>query len=374
MRKPKPKKRSSLVELINGALTLFILAVVVVVGLLLFGAHLFYTEGNLAEDTTFQVNRGAGLSTISSQLEDAGIVSSKWIFQFGTLAQKKERSLKAGEYRIASRASMADVLKELTEGTPVTYSVTIPEGFTSWQVAERLRADVNLTGEIETLPEEGALLPNTYSYERGMARADILELMKKAREEAVAEIWASRAEGLPIETPEELVILASVIEKETGIASERPDVAAVFINRLNKGIPLQSDPTIIYGITKGERPLGRGLRQSEIKAETPYNTYVISGLPAGPIANPGIESLRAAANPSDSKALYFVAAGASPSEGHLFAQTYAEHQKNVAAYRKALREAADAEEKAKAEEAKAALESLEAEQQLETEAGTQPPN
>lgn len=376
MKTPKPKKRrrSGLVELINGALTLFILGVVATVGILLYGAHLFYTDGKLSEEVTFQVKRGAGLSTIASQLEDAGIVSNKWVFQAGTAAQKKERALKAGEYRIASGASMADVLKELTEGNPITYAVTIPEGFTSWQVAERLRADVNLTGDIETLPEEGSLLPNTYSYERGMARADIVAQMKKARDEAVAEIWENRADDLPISTPEELVILASVIEKETGIASERPEVAAVFVNRLNRGMRLQSDPTIIYGITNGEGPLGRGLRRSEIKAETPYNTYVISGLPAGPIANPGVEALRAAANPAETKSLYFVAAGASPSQGHLFANTYAEHQKNVAAYRKALREAAAAQEKAEAEKAKAALESLEAEQEVEAEQAETPPS
>lgn len=375
MKKPKPKKRkrSGLVELLNGALTLFILAVVIIVGTLLYGAHLFYADGNLAKDTTFQVTRGAGLSTIASQLTDSGIVSNKWIFQAGTLAQKKERSLKAGEYRIASNSSMAEILIELTEGTPITYSVTIPEGFTSWQVVERLRADVNLTGDIEALPQEGSLLPNTYSYERGMARADIVTQMKKAREEAVAEVWENRAPDLPIATPEELVVLASVIEKETGIATERPEVAAVFVNRLNKGIRLQSDPTIIYGITNGEGPLGRGLRRSEIKAETPYNTYVIKGLPVGPIANPGIESLRAAANPAASKSLYFVAAGARPSQGHLFAETYAQHQKNVAAYRKALREATAAQEKREADEAKAALESLDAEQEVEAEQAEKPP-
>lgn len=375
MKKPKPKKRkrSGLIELINGALTLLILGIVVVVGVLLYGAHLFYAAGDKPEETIFQVKRGAGLATIASQLADEGLVSSKWVFQAGTLAQKKERSLKAGEYRIASTSSMADILKELTEGDPITYSVTIPEGFTSWQVVERLRADVNLTGDIAELPTEGSLLPNTYSYERGTERVAIIEQMKTAQEAAVAEVWGNRAPDLPIETAEELVILASVIEKETGIATERPEVAAVFVNRLNKGMRLQSDPTIIYGITNGEGPLGRGLRRSEIRAETPYNTYVVNGLPAGPIANPGIEALRAAANPATSSALYFVAAGARPSQGHIFANSYAEHQKNVAVYRKALRTAAAAQEKLEADEAKAALDSLDAEQEVEAEQAENPP-
>lgn len=371
MKKPKQKKqkrRSALVELVNGALTLFILGMVAIVGVLLYGAYVFYGEGKLAEETTFQISRGAGLATISNQLEDAGVVENGWVFQIGTLAQKKERSLKAGEYRLAKGASMADVLKELTEGTPITHAITIPEGFTTWQVVQRLNADQHLTGEVKSTPAEGALLPDTYSYERGDDRNDILARMQKEREEALAEIWAARAPDLPIKTPEELLVLASVIEKETGIAGERPEVAAVFVNRLNKGMRLQSDPTIIYGITNGEGPLGRGLKRSEIDAKTPYNTYAIDGLPVGPIANPGIDALRAAANPADSKSLYFVAAGANPSQGHLFAETYAQHQKNVVLYRKALRAAAAAQEKAEAEAAKAALESLDAEQAAEDEA------
>jgi len=358
MKKTKIKRRrNGLVEIVNGILSLIILGVIIAVALFFYGAHTFYAEGNIAEETQFQVQRGAGLSTIAAQLEDAGIVGNRWVFQIGTLTQKKERIIKAGEYRIAKGASMADVLKEITEGTPITYAVTIPEGFTSWQVVERVKADTNLTGEISDLPPEGALLPDTYAYERGDDRNDIIQRMQDAQTKALATIWEGRSPELPIETPEELVILASIVEKETGIASERPEVAAVFVNRLNFNMRLQSDPTIIYGITNGEGPLGRGLKRSEIEAETPYNTYVINGLPKGPIANPGIESMRAVAHPADTKSLYFVAAGANPGEGHLFAPSYAEHRKNVALYRKALKAAAEQEEA----DAAAARDMLEAE-------------
>jgi UPF0755 protein len=183
--------------------------------------------------------------------------------------------------------------------------------------------------------------------------------MGEDQTKALAEIWAARNPDIPIETPEELVILASIVEKETGIADERPQVAAVFINRLNRGMRLQTDPTVIYGITNGKGPLGRGLKKSEIKAETPYNTYVIKGLPVGPIANPGRAAMQAVANPAETKALYFVAAGANPSQGHLFAASYAEHRKNVAKYRKAVREAA-AQEEADSEDLKDALEAEQA--------------
>lgn len=369
VKRKKKKQRSALIELLNGALTLFILGMVVIVSALVYGAYLFYADSKLGEETTFQVARGAGLATIANQLDDAGIVENGWVFQFGTLVQKKERALKAGEYRIAKGASMADVLKELTEGTPITYAITIPEGFTSWQVVQRLNADLNLTGDLEQAPAEGSLLPDTYAYERGDDRNAIIKRMQEQRDAALAKAWAARRPDLPIKSPEELLILASVIEKETGIGTERPEVAAVFVNRLNKGMRLQSDPTIIYGITKGEGPLGRGLKRSEIDAHTPYNTYAIDGLPAGPIANPGLESLEAAANPANSKALYFVAAGANPSQGHLFAESYAQHQKNVALYRKALRAAAAAQAKADAESAKAAesaLESLDAQEAAES--------
>ena len=204
------RRRNGLVEIVNGVLSLVILGIIAVVGLFLYGAHAFYDEGDISEDTVFQVQRGTGLSTISMRLEDAGIVANRWVFQAGTLAQKKERSIKAGEYRIAKGSSMADVLRELTEGTPITYAITIPEGFTSWQVVERIKADENLEGEIAEVPPEGSLLPNTYVYERGDDRNDIIAQMKTAHASALEEVWAGRNPEIPVKTPEELVILASI--------------------------------------------------------------------------------------------------------------------------------------------------------------------
>ncbi len=362
MKKRKTKRRrSALVDILNGVLSLVILAIIAVVGVVMFAAHEFYQSDETQQETTFQIHAGTGLSTIAARLEDAGLIDNRWVFQFGALANSKAREIKAGEFRIARGASMADILTEITEGEPITYSVTVPEGFTSWQVVERVRARTELTGDIETVPEEGTLLPDTYIFQRGDERSEIIQRMRAAQDEALAEIWASREPDLPLETPEDLVTLASIVEKETGVPDERPEVAAVFINRLERGMRLQSDPTIIYGITNGEGALGRGLTRSEIEEETPYNTYVVDGLPAGPIANPGIEAMRAVANPAESDALYFVAAGANPSQGHVFAQSYDEHRENVAQYRAALEEAA-AVEGAEAEAARDELQAEEAEQ------------
>jgi len=250
---------------------------------------------------------------------------------------------------------MAEILKELTEGTPVVHSVTFPEGLTSWQIVEKLNAAELLEGKIETVPAEGTLLPDTYAYERDATRQSVLDRMEKARDAALAEIWAGRDPDLPLKSPEELVMLASIVEKETGVDGERPQVASVFINRLKRPMRLQSDPTTIYGITKGIGTLGRGLKKSELEAKTPYNTYQIDGLPPTPIANPGLAALKATANPADTDYLYFVAAGATPSDGHLFAASYAEHRKNVAKWRAVEREAAAA----AAREAETAREALE---------------
>jgi len=351
------KKPNTFVQVANAFMTLVILGLVIGGGLLYYGINQFNSDGPVKSETIFAVPQGAGVSTIARKLQDEGLISNSYIFRFGTVAMDKDTELKAGEFRIAANSSMRDILIELTEGRAIQYNVTIPEGFTSWQIVERLKAAELLTGEIEEIPAEGALLPNTYNFERGATRQSVLEQMIKAHDEALAEIWENRDEGLPIETPEELVILASIVEKETGLAEERPEVAGVFINRLNKGMRLQSDPTIIYGITKGEGVLGRGLKRSEIDTKTEYNTYQIDGLPVGPIANPGIESMRAVANPAETEALYFVADG---SGGHAFANSYKEHQANVAAWRKIEKERLEAEEKA-AQEEKEALEQQEAE-------------
>lgn len=365
-KRAKPRSRNGFIDLLNGVLSLLVIAMLLVGGLFFFGLNRFYSAGNIPEDTTFLVESGSSLGVTAERLETQGLIDNRLIFQAAGMALKKQGKLKAGEFKIAAHSSMSDILTELTEGTPVLYGVTVPEGFTSWQVIERINADSHLIGDIGALPPEGSILPNTYSYIPGDTRQSILDKMQAAQKKALEEIWAGRDPDLPVKTPEELVTLASVIEKETGVASERPQVAAVFVNRLKKGMRLQSDPTIIYGITKGQSTLGRGLKKSEIEAKTPYNTYQIDGLPVGPIANPGIESLKAAANPAKTKDLYFVAAGSTPADGHLFAATYAEHRKNVAKWRAIEKQmAADAQAAAQAD-AEAAKDAIEAEQAQET--------
>lgn len=361
-RRRSNRQRSGLVEIANGLLALFILGVLAVAALFFYGVNRFYADSSIAGPTIFVVERGSGLSTTAARLEEAGLIENRFIFMIGANVIMREGvRLQAGEFSIPARASMATILRELVEGRPVQYAVTIPEGFTSWQVVDRLNGEDLLTGEILALPPEGSVLPQTYNYDRGSRRDDVLARMQQDMKALLAQAWAECAPDVcgpdqPIRTPEQLVTLASIVEKETGIPAERPQVAAVFLNRLRKGMRLQSDPTIIYGITKGTEALGRDLRKSEIEAVNGYNTYTRDGLPVGPIANPGKDSLMAVANPATTSDLYFVAMGPDPSDGHLFAATYKEHQKNVARYRQALRQAeSDA-------EAQAAKDALEAEQ------------
>ena len=237
--------------------------------------------------------------------------------------------VQAGEFAIAPGASMADIAAILVQGKSIQHKLTVAEGLTSDMVHKLVAADPVLTGNAGPVPPEGALLPETYLFTRGTTRAALIARMEKAEKKFLSSHWASRAPGLPFTTPEQAVILASIVEKETALPEERRHIAAVFVNRLKAGIRLQSDPTIIYGITRGY-PLGRGIRESEIKADTPYNTYAIDGLPPTPICNPGKDSLAAVLNPEVSKDLYFVANGQG---GHVFAATIAQHRRNVAAWR-----------------------------------------
>ncbi|MFZ5720135.1 MAG: endolytic transglycosylase MltG [Pseudomonadota bacterium] len=280
------------------------------------------------EPTVVVLERGSGLGRIADTLETAGVISSATLFALAARLTGAAGELKAGEYEVASGASMAKVLSDIRAGRVVRRSITIPEGWTSGMVVDALNAQEALTGTV-TEPPEGAVLPDTYDFQRGETRAAVLSRMMAAHERLVAELWAQRQPGLPIATPEQAVILASIVEKETGVPSERPRVAAVFVNRLRQGMPLQSDPTIIYGITKG-RPLGRGIRASELAGETPYNTYRIPALPPTPIANPGRDALAAVLNPPASRELYFVADGTG---GHVFAETYEQHARNVERWR-----------------------------------------
>jgi UPF0755 protein len=283
------------------------------------------TQGEI---TTVMLRRGSGLNEIASALERAGVVRSATLFIAAAQVTGAARDLKAGEYQFPSGAPMARVLDDIRAGRIVRHQVTIPEGMTSEMVIDILNGQEALTGVAPT-PPEGAILPETYDFERGEDRAAVLQRMMDARDKLLAALWARRKPGLPIDSPEEAVILASIVEKETGVASERPRVASIFINRLRKGMRLESDPTIIYGITKG-RPLGRRIFLSELQAATPYNTYAIDGLPPTPIANPGRESLAAVLDPPETDYLFFVADGAG---GHAFAATYEEHARNVEKWR-----------------------------------------
>lgn len=278
--------------------------------------------------TTVILRHGASLPEIAADLEDQNVVRSSEIFLAAAQITGAARGLKAGEYSIPSRASLGRILTMIRQGRIVRHHVTIPEGTTSEQVVSILMANPVLSGSVAT-PAEGAVLPETYEVERGDDRAVVLQRMVTARDRVLAELWPSRRKNLPFKTPDEAVTLASIVEKETGKTDERPRVAAVFVNRLTKNIRLESDPTIIYGLTRGQ-PLGRGIRQSELTGQTPYNTYVINGLPPTPICNPGRAAIAAVLDPAPTNDLYFVADGTG---GHAFASNFEDHKKNVAHWR-----------------------------------------
>ncbi len=374
----------------SNALTLFIVLLVAAAGLLAWGREQFTGPGPLEQSICFRVERGASLSAVSRALEEQGAVSDARIFRIGADYSDKADALKFGSYLVLPGQSMAQILDSLTiggqstcgrevnyrisvasaevvlreldpatnryvevakfnpatEAAPAAYvdvaeaddirwRITLAEGVTSWQVVDSLKRAEFLSGEVAEVPPEGTLAPDSYEVERGADRAALLAQMAARQAATLAELWAARADGLPYETPEEALIMASIVEKETGIAQERRQVASVFVNRIRQGMRLQTDPTVIYGVTRGEGVLGRGLRQSELRRATPWNTYVIDGLPPTPIANPGRLSIEAALNPDTTDYLYFVADGTG---GHAFARTLAEHNENVARWRAIERE------------------------------------
>jgi UPF0755 protein len=278
--------------------------------------------------TTVILPPGAGVQEIAGDLKRAGVIGSDTLFVISAEASGAARKLKAGEYAFASHASLGSVLAAIAAGRIVHHFITIPEGETSEQVMETLMREDFLTG-VAPAPPEGAVLPETYEARRGEDRAAVLRRMMDARDKLLASLWAHRRADLPYRDPEEAVILASVVEKETAKPDERPRIAAVFLNRLKAGMPLQSDPTVIYGLTGG-KPLGHGLRVSELESDTPYNTYRIKGLPPTPIGNPGRASLAAALDPPRTDEIYFVADGTG---GHAFSATLDQHQANVAHWR-----------------------------------------
>lgn len=277
--------------------------------------------------TTVILERGAGVSGIAKALKDAGVIRSQAVFL--VMARLTPgASLKAGEYAVRSGESMAGIIDDLKAGRVVRHFVTVPEGWTSEMAANAVNASPVLDG-FAAVPPEGSILPETYEVRRGDNRGAVMDRMRAAQEALLAKLWAGRRPDLPFHNDEEAVILASIVEKETALPAERPRIAAVFENRLKAGMRLESDPTVIYGISKGV-PLGRGLTASELAAATPYNTYKITGLPPTPIANPGRAALAAVLNPPPTDELYFVANGTG---GHSFASSYADHQANVAKWR-----------------------------------------
>lgn len=373
-------------------LTLAVVAVACLAALIALGKDRWSSEGPLETAAFFEVPRGASLRQVADSLEEEGIVSSAALFRIGASYTERGHALKFGTYEIPAGATMPEILEIVTSGgpsvfpysvtyvlrsqgpevrvrervpgeaapvevatylpgedvpepfvallergVPITWRISVAPGLTSWQIVDALNSADFLSGEV-AVPPEGTLAPDTYEVARGSSREELLNRMRVAQERILADAWASRAPGLPIDTPEEALTLASIVEKETGIADERRLVAAVFTNRLEQGMRLQTDPTVIYGVTNGQGVLGRGLRRSELDGDTPYNTYRIDGLPPGPIANPGAEAIRAAVDPEQSDFLYFVADG---SGGHAFAETLDEHNANVAAWRavEAAREA-----------------------------------
>ncbi|HEY5166307.1 MAG TPA: endolytic transglycosylase MltG [Pseudolabrys sp.] len=334
-RVPSPKRRSKrvrhpLVIVGNAIFTVLVVLSVVVGGALFIGKQRFETPGPLAEDKVVNIPRGLGIKDISDLLMREGVIDQPWVFMGGVVVLKARGELKFGEYQFSKHASVADVVDTIIENNVVQHAVTIPEGLTSEQIVARLLETDALSGQIKEIPREGTLLPETYKFTRGMVREQVIQRMQQAHKRVLQEVWEHRMQDIPIKTPEQLVTLASIVEKETGRSDERSRVAAVFVNRLKNKMRLQSDPTIIYGLTGGKGALGRPILRSEIDQPTSYNTYVIDGLPPGPIANPGRASLEAAANPARTKELYFVADGTG---GHVFADNYDQHQKNVARLR-----------------------------------------
>ena len=323
---------------LSGLLTFVLLGALATVGALAWLLKESRSPGPLAADTVVIIAREDDGGSIADQLERAGVIDSAMWFNVLTLLDGNRGALKRGEYAFKAGMSMNEIENELIAHRVVRYKLTIPEGLTSEQVVDRLHDDTVLTGEVRETPREGSLMPDTYYFERGDTRLSILSRMAKIQSKTVDEIWKARAPDLPIKSPWEMVTLASIVEKETGKPEERPHVAGVFINRLEKHMRLDSDPTIVYGLAQGKGTLGRSITKADLNQSTPYNTYIIEGLPPGPICNPGKAALEAVAKPSRSKDLYFVADGTG---GHAFAETLDQHQKNVAHWRQIEKDVKD---------------------------------
>ncbi len=323
--------RNPLVIVGNAIFTLLILAVIAGGAGIVFGKLRFEAPGPLAADKVVNIPARAGMMEIADLLQREGVIDEhRLVFVGGVFALKARSELKSGEYLFPKHASVRDVVETLIEGKVIQHLITVPEGLTSEQIVARLLDNPVLAGAVKDVPREGTLLPNSYNFRRGDSRELAIQRMQQAQQQLVKEVWERRARDLPLRTPEQLIILASIVEKETGRPEERTRVAAVFVNRLKQKMRLQTDPTVIYGLAPGKGTLGRPLTRADLERPTPYNTYLIDALPPGPIANPGRASIEAAANPARTKELYFVADGAG---GHAFAENYEQHQRNVARLR-----------------------------------------
>ncbi|MBR0796660.1 endolytic transglycosylase MltG [Bradyrhizobium jicamae] len=333
---PPPPKRSDrarnpFVIVGNAIITILIIAMIGAGTAYYYGRQTLEAPGPLQEDKVVNIPARAGKRDIADVLSREGVINvNPWIFIGSVFALKASSDLKPGEYSFQKNASLRDVIATIVEGKVVQHAITIPEGLTSEQIVARLSDNDIFTGSVHEIPREGTLLPETYKFPRGTTRDQVIQRMQQAQKRVLAEIWDRRSQDVPLKTPDQLVTLASIVEKETGRADERSRVAAVFVNRLRQKMKLQSDPTIIYGLVGGKGTLGRPIKRSEINQPSPYNTYVIDGLPPGPIANPGRASLEATANPARTRDLFFVADGTG---GHAFTETYDQHAKNVAKLR-----------------------------------------
>lgn len=313
---------------LSGLLSFIAIIAACLAAVFLLAERQVYAPGPLENDKVVLV-RGSTAEVID-RLEREGVIDKAFLLTLYWQLTGRSSQIKGGEYQFKKEASLDQVTTTLIEGKTIKHSLTIAEGKTSQEIVALLLADPNLAGEIKDIPREGTLLPETYKFDYGMSRSKLIEHMTQEQMKLVREIWTKRDPDLPIASPQDLVILASIVEKETGKADERPRVAGVFVNRLNKKMRLESDPTVVYGLVGGKGTLGRGLTKAELDQSTPYNTYTLPGLPAGPITNPGRAALEAVANPSRTKELFFVADGTG---GHVFAVTYEQHLKNVAKWR-----------------------------------------
>jgi UPF0755 protein len=337
-RKDPKKPRRLTFSSLSGLLTFVLLGAVVAIGAVAWLMMESGKPGPLVEDKAVNILREDDGGSIADQLERAGVIDSAIWFNLLALFDGNRAALKRGEYEFKAGASLRQVEATVMSGKVVLHPLTIPEGLTSEQVVQRVRDAEFLAGDLKEIPREGSILPETYDFPRGFTRQAALMRMEKQQAKLVDEIWQKRAPDLPIKSPGEMVTLASIVEKETGKADERPRVAGVFVNRLQKHMRLESDPTIVYGLVFGKGTLGHPITRDELNRPTAYNTYLIDGLPPGPISNPGKAALEAVANPVRSKDLYFVADGTG---GHVFAETFDQHQKNVAHWRQIEKDAKD---------------------------------